>query len=608
MGSNSGIRDGDFDRLSVAYDFAVGQDQNFGENGQVLISGGENNELTWGSNSASLPEGLVAGTNITFTPSGTYTGLVETTISSTDTGTTYAGVAPIVVDNSADTISLSKDATLTTISNNLSVVKVPNDLTAGTGLGFTSGTEFNGSAGRELVCSITQGITSLDEGDGINITAGTSATVKVISANIDTDTLEFIADDAGGPEPKEIAVKKVPNDLTAGTGLGFTSGTEFNGSAGRELVCSITQGITAINASDGIVITSAGGTTRTIKTHIDADTIVFASGSPTQLMKVAKVPNALTAGTNISFSSGTTYDGSSAITITGTDTNTQLNITEGNGITITNTGGVNRTISMNADQSTLNSNVGSGKAGVIKVPNALTAGTGISFSSGTTYDGSSAITISSSDATITETDVVSVYPVNIATYLVYRRYITNSRTSNGGLMYPIDTGFNYSFSSAPQARYYKVEIQFSIINSAVKLGTGTLEPVLLRLDKDNTFGANGSWDFPTSIITTHVNGNQVMNTSTIMLVDFGAGFASLSPLPKLFPVIIQQSQNSSLPAVGSHGTNLQAVIYYGGGGGSSGVNGTRGLTMIITPLGGDVSINEPTNGSPYTIPASDDDY
>ena len=598
MGSNSGIRDGNFDRLSVAYDLAVGQDQNFGINGQVLISGGENNELTWGSNSASLPEGLVAGTNITFTPSGTYTGLVETTISSTDTGTTYAGVAPIVVDNSADTISLSKDATLTTISNNLSVVKVPNDLTAGTGLGFTSGTEFNGSAGRELVCSITQGITSLDEGDGINITAGTSATVKVISANIDTDTLEFIADDAGGPEPKEIAVKKVPNALTAGTNISFSSGTTYDGSSAIT-ISSTDTGTTYAGVAPIVVDNSAD----TISLSKDATLTTI-----TNNLSVVKVPNALTAGTNISFSSGTTYDGSSAITITGTDTNTQLNITEGNGITITNTGGVNRTISMDADQSTLNSNVGSGKAGVIKVPNALTAGTGISFSSGTTYDGSSAITISSSDATITETDVVSVYPVNIATYNVYRRYITNSRTSNGGLMYPIDTGFNYSFSSAPQARYYKVEIQFSIINSATKLGTGTLEPVLLRLDKDNTFGANGSWDFPTSIITTHVNGNQVMNTSTIMLVDFGSGFASLSPLPKLFPVIIQQSQNSSLPAVGSHGANLQAVIYYGGGGGSSGVNGTRGLTMIITPLGGDVSINEPTNGSPYTIPASDDDY
>ena len=51
---------------------------------------------------------------------------------------------------------------------------------------------------------------------------------------------------------------------------------------------------------------------------------------------------------------------------------------------------------MNADGSTLNSNVGSGQAGVIKVPNALTAGTGISFNSGTTYDGSAAKTISAS--------------------------------------------------------------------------------------------------------------------------------------------------------------------------------------------------------------------
>ena len=39
-------------------------------------------------------------------------------------------------------------------------------------------------------------------------------------------------------------------------------------------------------------------------------------------MQVIKVPNALTAGTNITFSSGTTYDGSAAITISSTDTNT----------------------------------------------------------------------------------------------------------------------------------------------------------------------------------------------------------------------------------------------------------------------------------------------
>ena len=87
---------------------------------------------------------------------------------------------------------------------------------------------------------------------------------------------------------------------------------------------------------NGIVITDLGGFNRGIATDIDADTIVF-NGTE---MEVAKVPNALTAGTNISFNTGTTYDGSSAITISATDTDTQLNLTEGNGITITNTGGV----------------------------------------------------------------------------------------------------------------------------------------------------------------------------------------------------------------------------------------------------------------------------
>jgi len=94
-----------------------------------------------------------------------------------------------------------------------------------------------------------------------------------------------------------------------------------------------------IAAGTGITITSTGNP-ETIATDIDADTIVFDSNT----MKVAKVPNALTAGTNISFSSGTTYDGSAAITISSADTNTQLNLTAGNGIEITNTGGVNRTI------------------------------------------------------------------------------------------------------------------------------------------------------------------------------------------------------------------------------------------------------------------------
>tara|TARA_Y100001937_G_scaffold41676_1_gene59156 strand:+ start:466 stop:1731 length:1266 start_codon:yes stop_codon:yes gene_type:complete len=139
--------------------------------------------------------------------------------------------------------------------------------------------------------------------------------------------------------------------------------------------------------ADGSTITIGGSLTGNYNTEI-ARTIA-----------VAKVPNSLTAGTNISFSTGTTYDGSSAITINATDTNTQLNLTAGNGISIANTGGVNRTISAKPDEDTLDFD--SDELAVQKVPNSLTAGTNISFSTGSTYDGSSAITINATDTNTT---------------------------------------------------------------------------------------------------------------------------------------------------------------------------------------------------------------
>ena len=110
-------------------------------------------------------------------------------------------------------------------------------------------------------------------------------------------------------------------------------------------------------------------------------------------------PNALTMGTNLNLTSGnTSWNGGVADTINAADTNTQLNLTGGNGVTVTNTGGLNRTITTDNDGTTINNGGGTGTQNqVLKVPNALTAGTNISFSSGTTYDGSSAITINSTD-------------------------------------------------------------------------------------------------------------------------------------------------------------------------------------------------------------------
>jgi hypothetical protein len=184
-----------------------------------------------------------------------------------------------------------------------------------------------------------------------------------------------------GQVAKTIQTNKVPNALTF---TGTATGT-FDGSSA--LTINLTDNDNQLNLTEqnGIVITDLGGLDRGIATDIDADTIVFSGTS----MEVAKVPNTLTfTGTDTG-----TFDGSSALTINLTDTDTQLNLTEGNGITITNTGGVNRTIAMNADGTTLSSNVGSGQAGVLKVPNSLTAGDGLELDSGTTFDGSSAKTI-----------------------------------------------------------------------------------------------------------------------------------------------------------------------------------------------------------------------
>ena len=195
----------------------------------------------------------------------------------------------------------------------------------------------------------------------------------------------------------------IANPLTMGTNLSLASGNaSFNGSIADTINATNTDNQLNLTGGNGVSVTDTGGFNRTIATDNDGTTINNSGGTGTQ-NQVLKVPNDLTAGTNISFSSGTTYNGSAAININSTDTDNQLNLTEGNGITITNTGGFNRTIAVNADGTTLSNNVGSGQAGVLKVPNVLTKGTNISFVNTTdgavetTYDGSTPITISSTD-------------------------------------------------------------------------------------------------------------------------------------------------------------------------------------------------------------------
>jgi len=102
--------------------------------------------------------------------------------------------------------------------------------------------------------------------------------------------------------------------------------------------------------------------------------------------------NALTAGTNLTLASGAgSWNGTTNDTINATDTDTQLNLTAGNGIVIANTGGLNRTISAKPDTDTIDFD--GTELAVLKVPEGLTAGTNLSYSSGSTFDGETARTI-----------------------------------------------------------------------------------------------------------------------------------------------------------------------------------------------------------------------
>jgi hypothetical protein len=255
-------------------------------------------------------------------------------------------------------------------------------LTMGTDLSLASGNAtFDGSVA-DTINAAGHGFGS--GGNGIDITGTT----------ISTDNDGTTINNTGGTGAQN-QVLKVPNDLTISQ-----NGTiidTFNGSTAKTIDL---EG--KYIAGDGIDISGHP------VPHIEADTdevTISHNVAGAEKLQVLKVPNALTfTGTATG-----TFDGSSAVSINLTDTNTQLNLTEGNGITITNTGGLNRTIAVNADGTTLSNNVGSGQAGVLKVPNLLTAGTNITFvdtsdgSAATTYDGSSGITVSSTDTNTTYT-------------------------------------------------------------------------------------------------------------------------------------------------------------------------------------------------------------
>ena len=267
-----------------------------------------------------------------------------------------------------------------------------NALTMGTDLSLASGNaSFDGSIA-DTINAAGHGFGS--GGNGIDITGTT----------ITTDNDGTTINNTGGTGAQN-QVLKVPNALTQGTNISFSSGTTYDGSAAITISSTDTD------------TTYQGSSTINIDTTTNPDTI-----------NCLKVPGLLTAGNHISMvvtadgAGATTYDGSEGITITGTaNTDTQLNLTGGDGITVTNTGGLNRTITTDNDGTTITNSGGTNS--VIKVPNNLTAGDGVTMFNTddgaveTTYSGVNPITINCLPHDVFEVGGAKRMTINLSNFM-----------------------------------------------------------------------------------------------------------------------------------------------------------------------------------------------
>ena len=357
--SVSGLSSGNFDVAGITYDLSVGLDQDSGTAGEVLLSGGTGRPMSWGSNSASIPKSLVKGLNIGMTTDAgdvtEFDGLVRTTISSTNTIPT--ATLPLAIDGDAN-ITLNNDSTLQVIGNDLSVVKVPNTLTIIPVVGDTI--VYDGSAVKSITLSDADTTYIADKGVEIDL----STTPDTIIAKVDSDAAPTLRNDYNS---NELAVLRVPHNLTPNLGIEYQSGlTSYDGSA------------------QTTIITKVDDTTPADQTISNTGGIGFDE------LKVLRVPNKLTAGSNITYNTGTTYDGSGAITISATDTNTEYTGTAPIDVSVSDV------ISLNKDGTltTISDNLS-----VVKVPNTLKADGAINStlsigeSTTGTFDGSAIKTI-----------------------------------------------------------------------------------------------------------------------------------------------------------------------------------------------------------------------
>ena len=296
MGSINGLKTISATSIQNAGQIYLGNNLDSGTPGQVIISAGPQEAALWGSNAATLPGALTMGTNLSLASgNASFDGATADTINASGlsitggNGISVVGGTEIVTDNDNITINNTGGT-----GQKNQVLKVPNALTF---TGASTGT-FDGSSA--LSINLTNTDTQLNLTGALPIVINDLGGLnKQVDIDIDSNTMGV----SGG----ELEVLKVPNTLTF---TGYATGT-FDGSSALSI--NLTDTDTTYTGTVPIAV-SAGNA---ISLDYDGDTLDLDGAD----LAVQKVPNVMTAGTNISMvntddgASASSYDGSEPITI-----------------------------------------------------------------------------------------------------------------------------------------------------------------------------------------------------------------------------------------------------------------------------------------------------
>jgi len=197
MSSITGLKKGTFTSVDNQGEFRLGDTLDSGTAGQALLSGGVQQPTSWGTPSGTIANALTAGANVTYSSGNpTWDGSIADTINSTDTNTLYyagagMGLAGVIFNTDNDGTTINNSGGTGTQNQ---VLKVPNDLTAGTGIQLVGGSgpvaSYNGDDATTINCTITD--TTYQGGDNITIDIFTAPdTIDLDKTLTDMTSIQF---------------------------------------------------------------------------------------------------------------------------------------------------------------------------------------------------------------------------------------------------------------------------------------------------------------------------------------------------------------------------------------------------------------------------------